>query len=332
MLTVLMATKNRARILHDVLESYCQLQQPSTGWKIIVVDNGSTDKTAEVISSFADRLPLHGLYEPNLGKNNALNSGLALLEGDLTVLTDDDAFPHTDWLVQLRSAADTQPAYSMFGGAVVPRWEVSPPRWINWVLEPRRTEGKFFEFRPGAVYSLTDPLLKEGPVAPYLVFGPNMAIRTSVFQSGMRFNPFIGPHGSDYPMGSETELLLRLGSQGQKAWHAQGAVVEHLIRAEQLDRAWILQRAIRFGRGQHRTSPNPKLWMGIPRHLFRDIPREGLCMAAAWLTFRRKPLFYARWRFNDLLGIAIEARIIAREQSAKAQTPLPLKEVSRRQG
>ena len=81
MLTVLFATRNRARILPDVLESFCHLQSPPSGWKLVVVDNGSTDDTPPVIASFANRLPLQYASEPTLGKNFALNTGVALVEG-----------------------------------------------------------------------------------------------------------------------------------------------------------------------------------------------------------------------------------------------------------
>jgi L-malate glycosyltransferase len=310
MLTVLLATRNRGRILADVLESFCHLRPPMSGWKLVVVDNGSTDETPQVLESFTDRLPLHALNEPKLGKNAALNAGLNWVEGDLAVFTDDDVFPHDDWLIELREAADTHPWYSMFGGAIVPRWETGPPAWISWVVESRYTDSKVNDIRGGPVYTITDPLLMDGPVAPELIFGPNMAIRTSVFRAGMRFDSCIGPRGSSYPMGSETELLLRLNRQGHKGWHVRKAVVEHLVREEQLEKAWILQRAIRFGRGQYRLSPPPKSWIGIPRHLFRDIPKEGLHLAATWLAFRKEELFRSRWRFNYLLGLAIEARNI----------------------
>ena len=223
MLTVLLATRNRAKLLGDVLESYGHLQVPSSGWKLVVVDNGSTDDTAKVVASFAGRLPLHLVSEPKLGKNFALNTGLALLEGDLTVFTDDDAFPAPDWLMQLRVAADSHPEYSMFGGAIVPRWEGPPPDWTQWV-------------ELGPVYTLTDPSLKEGPIEAALLFGPNMAIRSEVFQLGTRLDPSIGPRGSNYPMGSETELVLRLSRHGHKAWHVHGARVEHFIRQGQLER------------------------------------------------------------------------------------------------
>jgi glycosyltransferase involved in cell wall biosynthesis len=307
MLTVLMATRNRARILRDVLDSYCHLEPPSSDWKLVIVDNGSTDQTAQVLASFANRLPLRSVCEPRLGKNNALNTGLALVEGDLTILTDDDVFPSADWLVQLRKAADARPVYSIFGGPVAPRWEVNPPPWIQWV--PR-----------DPTFGVNDRSLKEGPVPPswlHNIIGPNMAIRSSIFQSGIRFESSIGPCGSNYPMGSERELLLRLSEQGHAVWYVQGAVVEHLIREQQLDKTWILQRAIRFGRGIHRLSRNPKLWLGFPRHLFRDIPKEVFRMALASVFFRPEALFRAHWRLNFLRGEAIEAGLLARERHAR---------------
>jgi glycosyltransferase involved in cell wall biosynthesis len=318
MLTVLLATRNRAQILHRVLESYRCLQQPETGWKLVVVDNGSADGTAELIASFSDLLPLHSLCEPRVGKNFAINAGLELIEGDLVVFTDDDVFPYPDWLVELRKIADAQPEYSMFGGAIVPRWEVTPPHWIEWV-----------ELSP--VYALTGPWMKEGPIAPFFIYGPNMSVRSNVFQSGMGFNTSIGPRGSSYPMGSETELILRLYRQGHKGWHVHSAVVEHFIRKEQLQKAWVMKRAIRFGRGEYRVShaeaaPPAKMSMGIPKgleDLVRKMIKEGLFMIAATAALKRAAAFRSHWRFNFLRGQAIEAWILTQEQRAQAKSAPP---------
>ena len=304
MLTVLLATKNRAPILRDVLESYCRLQAPAAGWKLVVADNGSTDQTLQLLDSFARRLPMQSVSEAKPGKNFALNSALKFLEGDLAVFTDDDAFPAADWLLRLRQAADTHAEYSMFGGTVLPRWEIPPPPWVQWIKDP------------GPVYTLSDPSLKEGSVEPFLVFGPNMAIRSRIFESGVRFDTSIGPSGTSYPMGSETEILMRLGRQGEKAWHVHGAVVEHLVREQQMTQDWVLQRAIRFGRGQYRLSSGVKLWNGIPRHLLRDIPKEFARIGAAWLTLQPGAAFRSRWRLNVLRGKAMEARMMARERNA----------------
>ena len=47
MLTVMFAARNRAGILSNVLEAFCQLQPLPVGWKLIVVDKGSAGETAQ---------------------------------------------------------------------------------------------------------------------------------------------------------------------------------------------------------------------------------------------------------------------------------------------
>lgn len=311
MLTVLFATRDRAFMLREVLGSYCHLEPPPCGWKLVVVDNGSKDETFQVLRSFVDRLPLCTVCEPIPGKNHALNAGLALAEGDLTVFTDDDVFPRTDWLLQLKRAADAHPAFSIFGGVIAPRWEVPPPVWIQWL-------------DVGPIFTITPPWIKEGELfGPHvtLVQGPNMAIRASIFQSGTRFDPCIGPSGASYPMGSETELVLRLTRHGYRTWHVQNAVVEHFVRQAQLHKDWILQRAVRYGRGWYRLAPKTQLLLGMPRHLYHDIPKQVAKIFAAWALSRQDTLIRARWRLNYLRGEAIEARILARERRMAAVIP-----------
>src|SRR6516225_223426 len=119
MLTVLIATRNGARTLPRCLGALAGLTSPPGGWKLVVVDNGSTDATREIVASFADRLPLTFLLEPRHGKNAALNAGLGSVEGDLVVFTDDDTLPRPDWLVEMRRAADEHRSFSIFGGSVL---------------------------------------------------------------------------------------------------------------------------------------------------------------------------------------------------------------------
>jgi hypothetical protein len=87
------------------------------------------------------------------------------------------------------------------------------------------------------------------------IFGPNMAIRRSVFDGGTRFAEHVGPDATRllYAMGSETELLRRLDADGHRAWFEADARVRHIIRPEQLDEDWILERAFRFGIGEGRN-------------------------------------------------------------------------------
>ncbi len=312
MLTVLFATRNGSRTLPTVLETFARLQAPCSGWKLVVVDNGSTDRTREIVSSFRASLPLTYVFEERPGKNAALNAGLQHLEGDLAVFTDDDVFPHPDWLIRLRAAADAHLAYSMFGGVVLPRWQVTPPHWVKWV-------------KTSIVFAITDSQMVEGPTDPQLLFGPNMAIRAEVFKGGIRFNTSIGPRGNNYPMGSETELVLRLGRQGHKAWHVRVAVVEHFIREDQLNKSWVLGRAARFGRGGVRISQTAgavavPCWFDMPVRLLFKLFKKSVKTAIAWISFNEQAVFTARWEFNYILGQIIETRIIRRERYARSNS------------
>jgi len=307
MLTVLIATYNGAKTLPEVLGTYCHLQAPPGGWKLVIVDNGSTDATSEIIHSFMDRLPLTYLFEPLQGKNAALNTGLSCVEGDLVVLTDDDVLPRFDWLVQLRLAADTHPSFPMFGGRVVLRWEVPPEQWILSCV------------KLGPVFSLTDPYWEEGPIIPGYVFGGNMAVRTRIFEMGYRFDSGIGPRGYWYAMGSETELTRRLGKAGFDSWHCKEAVVEHMVRKSHMTPRWIFSRAIKFGRGMYRTEyqhayPDHGKYLGVPGSLILKVVRKSLGTVIAKVCGDRARLFERRWAFNYALGQAIEAWLIHKER------------------
>jgi glycosyltransferase involved in cell wall biosynthesis len=306
MLTVLIATRNGGRTLPGVLEAYGRAQVPAGGFKVVIVDNGSTDGTSGLASRFRDILPLTWIVEAEPGKNAALNRGLSAVEGDLVVLTDDDAFPRTDLLVRLRAAADAHAGFSIFGGAVVARWEVPPPEWLlRWVP-------------PGPAFTLTPPALGEGPTGPHNVFGPNMAVRATVFEAGHRFDPSIGPRGGHYAMGSETEFVRRLIRQGHSAWHVPDAVVEHFVREAQMTRAWVRARAVRFGRGQFRLAQADGAraapsWLGVPRYLIRGMCAHALRMAQARASLDEERFFLAQWEFHCLWGQAIEARAMRNE-------------------
>jgi glycosyltransferase involved in cell wall biosynthesis len=237
-ITVLFTTANREDVLSRALEGYCRLEAPLHGWKLVVVDNGSKDSTPDILASFKKRLPLEILRQPNAGQNRARNFGLSALEGHLAIFTDDDAIPDPSFLAAWSKYLNKHEDYEILGGSIDPLFEVPPPKWI---LKNKAQFDMLFAVRD----------LPEGPLAPDAVFGPNMAIRSPIFERGFRFNENIGPNASDplYPMGAETEFCCRLARSGAKAWFAREPRVQHIIRAHQLSRSYWAMRAYRHGRG-----------------------------------------------------------------------------------
>lgn len=311
MLTVLFATRNRAATLPRVLERFAALRPPPGGWKLLAANNGSTDNTGAVLRGFANRLPVEIVDAPHAGKNRALNTATARIEGDLCVMTDDDVLPCPDWLVALRAAADRSTDCLLFGGTVEPDWPETPPAWLERA-----------QHHHAILYARCRR--PDGPCAPTELFGPNWTVRTSVFAGGARFDEEIGPDGTRpfYAMGSETEFITRLAARGARARFVADAIVRHIVRPEQLTEAWVLDRAFRNGLGVGRTGAprcarGPRL-RGMPLRLLAHCAAyRGLAAAARRLPpspLRLNVLFQERW----LAGLAASRRA---DRSLREVTP-----------
>jgi glycosyltransferase involved in cell wall biosynthesis len=90
LISVLMAVYNGERFIAEALRSV--FLQPYAPMEIIVIDDGSLDRTVEVVRSVAlqARKPIHYFYQPNQGQAAALNYALRLAKGDLIGFLDAD--------------------------------------------------------------------------------------------------------------------------------------------------------------------------------------------------------------------------------------------------
>jgi glycosyltransferase involved in cell wall biosynthesis len=86
MISVIIPAYNRAQVIAEALQSV--LDQTCTDYEIIVVDDGSTDETAEVIRGFTDRVRY--VYQENRGSAAARNRGLQEARGDYIAFLDSD--------------------------------------------------------------------------------------------------------------------------------------------------------------------------------------------------------------------------------------------------
>ena len=311
--TVLIATRNGASTLEAVLSSYCRLVSPPGGWDLVIVDNGSTDRTATVVRSFRDRLPITYAFEGTPGKNAALNTGLAFVSGDLIVFTDDDIFPQPDWLVRMCEAAAANESCAIFAGVINPRWETAPSEMIRKAIPL------------GIAFAFHQPGMREGPGRANHALGGNVGLRAEIFRQGYRFNTSIGPRPSSYTMGSEAELIRRLVRDGLTIWCCERATVEHLIPRSHFETTWLLERAERWGRCRRffdaldSDRAEPSLF-AVPRWIFRAAAIHAAAAARATLSGDAVKLLQARWRLHFLRGVAFEARHSKRTRPSRART------------
>ena len=87
LVSVIIPCFNRADIVGETIESV--LSQSYARFEIIVIDDGSTDNTSEVVSAYADRR-IRYFYKANGGLSAARNSGLDAARGEFTAFLDSD--------------------------------------------------------------------------------------------------------------------------------------------------------------------------------------------------------------------------------------------------
>ena len=106
MLSVVIPTRNRRATLVDTLARVLAQECPSSGFEVIVVDNGSTDETADALADLARRSGgrLRGLREPLRGPAAARNTGAAAASGEVIVFLGDDTEPADDQLLASHAA------------------------------------------------------------------------------------------------------------------------------------------------------------------------------------------------------------------------------------
>lgn len=102
-ISVIIPTYNRQKWLGEILESIVLQSLPFDQFEVIVVDDGSTDNTAQIVQR-PYPFPLRYFYQANQGDAAARNLGAAQSQAEFLVFLDDDMILDKDFLVQLLSA------------------------------------------------------------------------------------------------------------------------------------------------------------------------------------------------------------------------------------
>lgn len=304
MLTVMMCTHNGSDTISRTLNAFRDLLPPMGGWKLVIVDNASTDSTPAIIHQYSAELPVCHVKEATLGKAHALNTGLAYAEGDLVVFTDDDIIPDSDWLCEWRRAADTYPDIAVFGGVIVPTFEAPPPTWLE------RTDWM------AMLYARTTPGLADGVHGPsdVTIFGPNWAVRPAVLAAGYQFDTRL-MKGAAGVMGDETDFITRVATDGFILGFASSARVQHIVAKSQVTWSWVMRRFFRHGRAQFALEDFPSSSAmphiaGVPRYLWRRLFERILVLPLVGIRHRKEHIASQLRLIAYDLGAAYQARLI----------------------
>lgn len=109
--TVIIPCYNQAHWLPEAVES-ALAQTPAP--QVIVVDDGSTDATAEVAAWYGDRIRL--IRQPNAGLPAARNAGILQADGEYLVFLDSDDALRPDYLARAATALTARPDVDVLHG------------------------------------------------------------------------------------------------------------------------------------------------------------------------------------------------------------------------
>jgi len=104
LISIIIPTRNRAAVLLQCLEALAQQGDGPPPREVLVIDDYSTDETAEKVRAFtcSSSLPVRYLSQPGpRGANAARNRGLEAIRGEIIIFLDDDVLVPQGWLEKL---------------------------------------------------------------------------------------------------------------------------------------------------------------------------------------------------------------------------------------
>ncbi|MGQ0640602.1 MAG: glycosyltransferase family 2 protein [Gemmatimonadaceae bacterium] len=117
-IAVVVPTRDRPRQLTECLTAIAEQTYPPTAFRVIVVDDGSSQPLDAVVARFTDRIDVRVIRQKPLGAAAARNTGIAAARASVLAFTDDDCRPAPDWLARLAERFERSGAL-LVGGRVV---------------------------------------------------------------------------------------------------------------------------------------------------------------------------------------------------------------------
>lgn len=203
-ISVVVPAFNAENHIRHCLQSLVSLDYPSDRLEIIVVDNGSSDRTADIIGEF----PVDLVVETEPGASAARNAGVARAQGEIIAFTDSDCVVEPDWAQAIDGAFDDATTDAVMGFTR----GIDANIWAE--LEQENWEQFWF--------------VKIGPDLALRRQGMdtrNAAIRKSVFESCGGFNAALR-------FCEDLELSARLRAASRKIALCESMAAHHLNRTD----------------------------------------------------------------------------------------------------
>jgi glycosyltransferase involved in cell wall biosynthesis len=239
--TVVIPTYNSALRLPQVLEVLkLQIGIENLTGEILVVDNNSTDNTAEIVHKYQQNwlfpFPLKYFFAPRQGAAYARQLGVRQAEGELIGFLDDDNFPEPDWIYAAYLFAQSYPQAGAYGSLIRGEFESAPPEDFAQIAQ-------FLAIRDhGQEALLFQPQHLRLPPSAGLV------VRRKAWLESVPEECILTGPQKDLPRrGEDYEVLLYLHKKGWEIWYNPEMSITHYIPRQRLTRDYLLPLAEGIG-------------------------------------------------------------------------------------
>jgi len=116
-ITVLVDTYNHERFIEEALVSVMEQDFPASEMEILVVDDGSTDGTPDIVRKFAPRVRL--LRKPNGGQASAFNFGIPEARGEVVAFLDGDDWWARNKVTRVAETMAADPSVGIVGHGII---------------------------------------------------------------------------------------------------------------------------------------------------------------------------------------------------------------------
>ncbi|MEO0868699.1 MAG: hormogonium polysaccharide biosynthesis glycosyltransferase HpsE [Cyanobacteria bacterium J06642_11] len=223
-----------------------QLHAHELSWEIIVVDNNSSDKTAEVVRNYQHQwpkqIPLRYEFEAKQGAAYARHRAIDVAASPLVGFLDDDTLPDMTWLISAYQFAQEYPQAGVIASRIRGSFETDPP--------------ENFE-RIAALLALTERGSEPMMYAPsQKVIPPSagmVARRHAWLENVPQELVLTGRTATSMLTGEDTESILHIQQAGWEVWYNPHMRLQHQIPTGRLTREYLQKLCRGIGLSRYRT-------------------------------------------------------------------------------
>jgi len=240
-LSIIICSYNRASYISDALDSLYHQTAGLNTFEAIIVDNNSTDNTAEVYTQWRAQHSegaFSYLTESKQGASFARNKGAAIAKGTWLCFMDDDAIATPDYVKNTIRHIETKPEAVGFGGRIIPKYIPAEPKWMSYYVSSLVGN---FDYAPSAC------AFEKGKYP----LESNMIVKKAIYEQIGGFNGDLpGVVGTLRIGGEGKELFYKILALGHTIYYDPSICVHHVVEVKKLTSEYMYRVASGIGRGE----------------------------------------------------------------------------------